>query len=220
MKTVSNAQIQANQANSKFSTGPQSPEAKRKVSLNPVKHGYAGIACFIPAHEQEDYEKHFQQFRADYKPKGKTEAFLVQSLAQLSWSVEQIRSTTTSIMSLLGSQHAPFETGDDSMTFNLAQAANVGNHLKEINLLGIYEQRKLRLFNSTRRELAELQKERKLQEKEELTEAAQIRKAAKKAFQPWQPEQDGFACSLEEIDSYIARNERLESLIGGAKMTC
>jgi hypothetical protein len=219
MKNVSNAQIQANQANSKFSTGPQSPEAKRKVSLNPVKHGYAGIACFIPAHEQEDYEKHFQQFRADYKPKGKTEQFLVQSLAQLSWSVEQIRATTTSLMSLLGTQHAPFETGDDSMTFNLAQAANVGNRLKEINLLGIYEQRKLRLFNSTRRELVELQKERKLQEQEELTEAAQIRKAAKKAFQPWQPEEDGFACSLEEIDRYIARSERLNSLSGGAKMS-
>jgi hypothetical protein len=217
MKNVSNAQIRANQANSTFSTGPQSPEAKRKVSLNPIKHGYAGIACFIPAHEQEDYEKHFQQFRADYKPKGKTEQFLVQSLAQLSWSVEQIRATATSLMSLLGTQHAPFETGDDSMTFNLAQAANIGNHLKELNLLGIYEQRKLRLFNTTLRELTELQKQRKLQETEELTEAAQIRKAAKKAFQPWQPEQDGFACSIEEIDSYISRSERLNSFAGGAK---
>jgi hypothetical protein len=217
MKTTSNAQIHANQANAKFSTGPQSPEAKRKVSLNPIKHGYAGIACFVPAHEQEDYEKHFQQFRADYKPKGKTEQFLVQSLAQLSWSVEQIRATTTSIMSLLGTQHAPFETGDDSMTFNLAQAANIGDHLKEINLLGIYEQRKLRLFNQTRRELTELQKERKLLEKEELTEAAQIRKATKQAFQTWQPAEDGFACSIDEIDSYIARTERLKTCTGGGK---
>jgi hypothetical protein len=214
---LSEAKIQANQANSKFSTGPQSAENKRKVSLNPIKHGYAGIACFIPAHEQPDYEKHFQGFRADYKPKGKTEQFLVQSLAQLSWSVEQIRATSTSLMSLLGTQHAPFETGDDGMNFNLAQAANIGDHLKELHLLGIYEQRKLRLFNQTRRELTELQTARKLQEKDELTEAAQIRKAAKRAFQPWQPEQDGFACSIEEIDQYIARTERLTSLAGGAK---
>jgi hypothetical protein len=217
MHTTSDAQIKANQANAKFSTGPQDPEAKRKVSLNPIKHGYAGIACFIPAHEQPDYEKHFQGFRADYKPKGKTEAFLVQSLAQISWSVEQIRAAATSLMSLLGTQHAPFETGDEGMTFNLAQAANIGDHLKEINLLGIYEQRKLRLFSQTLKELTQLQATRKQSEKEELTEAALIRKAAKRAFQPWQPEQDGFACSVEEIDRFIARSERLNTLTGGAK---
>jgi len=217
MKTTSDVKIKANRANSKFSTGPKSPESKRKVSLNSVKHGYSGHACFIPAHEQEAYEKHFQQFRADYNPKGKTEEFLVQSLAQLSWSAEQIRATATSLMSLLGTQQAPFETGDEGMTFNLAQAANVGEHLKEIDLLGIYEQRKMRLFKTTLHELTELQNARKSQEKEELTEAAQIRKAAKKAFQNWEPEQDGFACSVEEIDRHIARSERLSSFTGGAK---
>jgi hypothetical protein len=94
--------------------------------------------------------------------------------------------------------------------------------MHEIHLLGVYEQRKQRLFNSTRRELQQLQTERKLAEKEELETASQIRKATKSAFQPgqkeWLPAEDGFACSIEEIDRYIARTERLSMLAGGAKM--
>jgi hypothetical protein len=62
-----------------------------------------------------------------------------------------------------------------------------------------------------------MQIDRKAQEKEELESAAQIRKATKQAFQPWQPEEDGFACSLDEIDRHINRTERLKAFIGGAK---
>jgi hypothetical protein len=62
-----------------------------------------------------------------------------------------------------------------------------------------------------------MQTDRKLAEKEELTLAAEIRKATKQAFQPWQPEEDGFACSIDEIDRHIARTERLRSLAGGEK---
>jgi hypothetical protein len=220
--TTSNAQINANRENAKFSTGPKSEDAKRKLKLNPLTHGFAGQTCFIPDHEKDAYCEHFKSFRAEYKPKGPTEQFLVQSLSELSWSSQQIRAVSTNLMALLGTKNCPRETGDDGLDFNLAQAANVGDHIKDINLLGIYEQRKVRLFNSTRNELLKLQADRKLAEKEELETASQIRKACKSAFQPgqreWQPSEDGFACSLEEIDRYIARNERLKSLAGGLKM--
>jgi hypothetical protein len=220
MKTLSEAQLRANLENSKFSTGPTSEEGKRKVRLNPLTHGFSGHTCFIPDHEKEDYKRHFSSFLDDYKPKGRTEEFLVQSLAELSWSAQQIRAVSNNVMSLLGLRNDPFQAPDDSMAYNLAQAAHIGDRLKEINLLGIYEQRKLRLFNTTRKELLQVQAERKLAEKEELETAAQLRKACKSAYQPgqpeWHPGEDGFACSLEEIDRYIARTERLK----GARMAC
>ncbi len=146
-------------------------------------HGFSGHTCFIPDHEKEDYKRHFSSFRDDYKPKGRTEEFLVQSLAELSWSTQQIRAVSNNVMSLLGLRNDPFHAPDDSMAYNLAQAAHIGDRLKEINLLGIYEQRKLRLFNTTRKELLQVQAERKLAEKEELEPAAQLRKACKSAYQ-------------------------------------
>ena len=214
---ISNKQYMANLLNAQMSTGPQSDANKRKVSLNSLTHGFAGQTCFVPEHEREAYIAHFQSFRAEWKPKGPTEQYMVQSLAELSWSTQQIRAVVNNIMSLLGTKSSPRDTGSEGTDFTLAQAANISEHLKELNLLGIYEQRKHRLFNSTRRELIQMQKDRKLAEQEELSLAAQIRKATKQAFQPWQPEDDGFACSIEEIDRHINRTERLKTFTGGAK---
>ena len=214
---LSQKQYMANLLNAQMSTGPQSDANKRKVSLNSLVHGFAGQTCFVPEHEREAYIAHFQSFRAEWKPKGPTEQYMVQSLAELSWSVSQIRAMANNIMSLLGTKSSPRETGSENTDFTLAQAANLSEHVKELNLLGIYEQRKHRLIVSTRRELVQMQTDRKAQEKEELTLAAEIRKATKQAFQPWQPEEDGFACSVEEIDRYISLAERLKTFTGGAK---
>ena len=215
---MTNKQRQANRENAKRSTGPKSDAGKRKVSLNSLVHGFAGQTCFVPEHEQEAYMKHFQSFRAEYKPQGPTEQFMVQSLAELSWSSQQIRAVANNLLSLIGTKSSPRETGSAELDFTLAQAANMPGHVKELNLLGIYEQRKQRLFNATRRELQQIQSDRKRAEKEELEEASQIRKATKMTFPSWHPAEDGFACSIEEIDRYIARTERLSMLAGGAKM--
>jgi hypothetical protein len=214
---LTHKQLFANMMNAQNSTGPQGDANKRKVSLNSLKHGFAGQTCFVPEHEREDYIAHFKSFRAEYKPATPTEQFMVQSLAELSWSTQQIRAMSNNIISLLGTKSSPRETGSEATDFTLAQAANVSEHLKEINLLGIYEQRKQRLFNSTRRELLQIQTDRKLAEKEELETASPIRKATKQAFQPWQPAEDGFACSIEELDRYISRADRLKMYSGGAK---
>lgn len=210
---LTNKQLIANLLNSQNSTGPQSEAGKRKVSLNSLKHGFAGQTCFVPEHEREAYIEHFQSFRAEYKPKGPTEHFMVQSLAELSWSTQQIRAMANNIITLLGTLSSPRETGAEETDFSFAQAANLDSHLKELNLLGIYEQRKQRLFNTTRRELLQIQTERKQSETEELATASKIRTADKS----WHPAQDGFVCSVEEIDRYIARNERLKTFTGGAK---
>jgi hypothetical protein len=139
----------ADLANAQNSTGPKSDANKRKVSLNSLTHGFAGQTCFVPEHEREAYIAHFQSFGAEWKPKGPTEQYMVQSLAELSWSVQQIRAVVNNIMSLSGTKSSPRDTGAEGTDFTLAQAANVSEHLKELNLLGIYEQRKHRLFNST-----------------------------------------------------------------------
>ena len=62
----------------------------------------------------------------------------------------------------------------------------------------------MRLFNSTRRELIQMQAERKQRELEELEEAAAARETAPAG---WQPSHDGFACSLAEIDRFTARRK-------------
>jgi hypothetical protein len=217
----SDAQINANRENAKKSSGP-SLEGRKKTRMNATTHGYAGQTVVIPEHEVEAYQKHFASFHAEYQPVGPTETFLVQSLADLSFSATQIRALSTSRIYLAGARpvHNTNETHSPETENAMAQAFSAANLAPTLNNLGIYEQRKVRLFNTTRRELIAIQTERKLREKEELEEAARLRQADQQTRQPheneWHPSENGFVCSLAEIDRYIFRQNRRDQLLKAA----
>jgi hypothetical protein len=214
-RTTTDAQIHANQLNALLSTGPRSEEGKRKVSMNAVKHGFSGHSTFVPEHLKEDFARHFEEFKADWNPKGRTEAFLVHSLAQISWSLQNIRTVSNSILSLLGAKSSPWETGDPEQDFLAAQATHIGDQMRQLDLLSLYEQRKTRLFHSTREQLARIQNDRQAIEQKELETCSILRRSAQRAFQPgqpeWQPSHDGFACSLAEVDRFQSIAERLQA---------
>jgi hypothetical protein len=217
----SDAQINANRENAKHSTGP-SQEGRKKTRLNAVTHGYAGQTVVVPDHEVEAYNKHFASFRAEYQPVGPTEEFMVQSLADLTFSASQIRALTTNRIYLAGARpvHNTNETHSPETENAMAQAFSAKDLAPSINTLGIYEARKMRLFNTTRKELVSIQTERKAREQEELEEAATLREADKKRRQPhekeWHPSENGFVCSIAEIDRYIFRQNRRNQLLNAA----
>src|ERR1700761_9360167 len=86
------AQIAANQANSKLSTGPTSLEGKAKSSLNAVKTGLTGRTVLLPGDDAALYESHVAGFFARYEPAGDEERNLVQSLADTEWRLLRIPS--------------------------------------------------------------------------------------------------------------------------------
>ena len=188
--SISEAQLNANRENAKHSTGPQSETSKAKVRLNALKHGYSGHIVVIPDHEKEAFRQHLENFRSEYNPKGITEEVLVQSLCDISWSTQQMRAQSANIMALMGSEPVPGERSAET-DYALAQAMSVGDNLKNLNTLGIYENRKVRLFNATRRELVQVQAERRAKEKAE-REAA---KAAQPVEHNATAAPNGFACS-------------------------
>jgi hypothetical protein len=144
------AQINANRENAKLSTGP-GPEGKKVSRLNAVKHNFTGHTVMIPPHLQEAYKQHYRAFREEHRPKGPTEQYLVDSLADLSWSVGNVRCQITSRIHLAGSRPLvnPHESHTPETEQAMAQAFHVGDIGPSMNTLGIYEQRKMRLFNTT-----------------------------------------------------------------------
>jgi len=190
--SISEAQLNANRENAKHSTGPQSETSKAKVRLNALKHGYSGHIVVIPDHEKDAFRQHLENFRAEYNPKGVTEEVLVQSLCDISWSTQQMRAQSANIMAMIGSKpnNIPGER-DPELHYALSQAVHASENLKNLNLLGIYENRKARLFNATRRELVQVQAERRANEKAE-REAV---KAAQPVMHNATAAPDGFVCS-------------------------
>ena len=107
MPHTSEAQLTANRENAKLSTGPKSPEGRAKVRLNAVKQGFSSHASVIPEHQVPAFRGHFEAFQTEYKPYGPTEAFLLQSLAEISWSTQQIRAEFNTMMTLIGGRETP-----------------------------------------------------------------------------------------------------------------
>ena len=63
--------------------------------------------------------------------------------------------------------------------------------------------------------------QRKADEAEALKNASLLRRAALKSFQTteteWLPSEDGFVCTVAEIDRFISYTDRLAAASGGAK---
>src|SRR5271155_1985558 len=105
-QTVSEKQFLANFLNSQLSTGPRSSAAKKKVSMNAIKHGYCGQTVVVLEHERDAYNNHFKSFRDEYKPVGPTEEYLVETLANHSWSTTRIRALVDDRITLSAIRHA------------------------------------------------------------------------------------------------------------------
>jgi hypothetical protein len=215
---ISEEQLRANRENSKRSTGPVTPEGRRKVAMNAIKHSFAGQTMLLQSHEVEAFNRHFESFRKEYRPGTATEQFLVQSLAEISWSTQQVRAALANAMTIAGNREWPdvHESHTPEIGTAIARSRAVEIAAKELNLFSIYESRKMRSFNTTRKELIQAQAERKAFEKSEMAEAARYRKQCKLNQDPnqpaWHPSEFGFDCSLEAIDAYIAMEDRMTKL--------
>jgi hypothetical protein len=83
---ASKRQLAANRANAQKSTGPQSAEAKEKVSQNAVQHGLCGRFYVLEGVEsQERYDTFLNQLITDEQPVGQAEIELVVKMAEHTW---------------------------------------------------------------------------------------------------------------------------------------
>jgi hypothetical protein len=215
-------QINANRLNAMFSTGPKSPETRKNVRMNALKHNHTGQTVLVHDHEIEAYKKHFDSFRKEYRAVGVTEETLVHSLADLAWSTQKVRCDIQNRSTLSGTQGCsrPNETHTPEIETAWGQAVNTEINAKVLNTLGIYEARKVRLFQTTLKLLLERQADRKAQQKADLVSSIELRKRdneTREAGEPeWLPNQNGFVCSMEEIDAEIAMQNRFNRKKGAA----
>lgn len=79
------AQIQANRANAKKSTGPRTVTGKCASSRNAIKHGLFSKHLFVDADEQEAFQALWEDLKVHYKPVGPIEEYFVERIAVAMW---------------------------------------------------------------------------------------------------------------------------------------
>uniref|UniRef100_Q029M6 Uncharacterized protein n=1 Tax=Solibacter usitatus (strain Ellin6076) TaxID=234267 RepID=Q029M6_SOLUE len=79
------AQLTANRANARLSTGPRSAEGRASSSRNSLKFGLTAKAAIIPGEDPAALEGLTAQYLEEFDPVGSVEEHLVQALIRAVW---------------------------------------------------------------------------------------------------------------------------------------
>jgi hypothetical protein len=216
------AQIAANQANAKLSTGPTSEAGRAKSSLNAVRTALTGRTVLLAEDDADRYEQHLNQYKKAYQPLGEREFELVQSLADTTWRLDRIPGLEEAIY-FKGSIEFAAEVSDLDPRARAAML-RMQTYLayeRQLRNLNLQEMRLHRLREKLIAEIKQLQKDREQKEKDDLSIAAKLYVAAKHDHKPFTPSDYGFEFSTADLEGYLhgARASFLteEAMLRGGK---
>ena len=199
-----------NRANSQHSTGPRTPAGKQRSSLNALRHGLTGHVIVLPSEDHAAYDHHTRRLFDDLQPKGALEEQLVQSLSDTSWRINRIAALETNLLALgIHEQSNSIDTAHPEVHTALAMAAAVREQTRALSNLSSHEHRLSRQFERTLKQLREIQAERREKEKDQMDKAAKILQLHQAEGTPYNPAEDGFVFSNDEIETSIRRTDRL-----------
>jgi hypothetical protein len=89
-KPISERKLAANRANAKKSTGPRTPQGKRRSSMNGLLHGLtAKRTVVLPTEDRRDFECFARAMRADLRPRGAVQALIVGEVIEAAWKLRR-----------------------------------------------------------------------------------------------------------------------------------
>lgn len=184
-----------NRANSQRSTGPRTRAGKLRSSLNALTHGLTGQTVLLPTEDPALLQRHTQEFFDEYQPQGPTERQLVQELIDTSWRINRVPALEADVLSRAANPPTP----EAAIQFDIVDA-----HLA-IDKLALYSHRLSRQFHKTLEQLREIQAERRQTETRDLKRAAALLEMHKAKGIPYNPAQDGFVFSNDQIETFSRR---------------
>ena len=188
-----------NRVNAQLSTGPRTPAGKLRSSLNALTHGLTGHTVLLPSEDPAAHQRHTQEFFDEYQPQGPTEKQLVQELIDTSWRLNRVPALEAEVLSRAANPPTP----EAAIQFDIVDA-----HLV-IDRLVLYSHRLSRQFHKTLEQLRDIQAERRTKEERDLKRAAALLEMHKVKGIPYDPAQDGFVFSTDQVETYSQRLIRL-----------
>ena len=122
----SSAQVLANQHNATRSTGPKSPEGKATSSQNATRHGLTGGFSVLPHESQEAFDQLAASLRAEFRPEGEDETFLLDQMIQARWRLARIeRLEAEAYEEILTSPNEPNGSPDSAILSAMSRTSNI-----------------------------------------------------------------------------------------------
>jgi hypothetical protein len=204
--TIDRAAI--NRANSEHSTGPRTGAGKQRSSLNALRHGLTAQTAVLPTEDPIAYQQHCRQFVDEHQPATATETHLVQELADTSWRLKRIPLLEADILSRAQNCSPAHQLGDIPASSPEPPAFDIVDAHRLLASLGLHGARLSRQFQKTLDQLLEIQLDRRERQRRDLRDAAAMLEHHKHKGIPWEPADDGFVFSKDQVERAAQRMTR------------
>ncbi len=215
-------QLEANRANAQLSTGPKTPEGKRRSSLNARRHSLTGKIHIATPEESKAFDQHCKAYHAELAPVGILESDLAQEIAEDRWRLKRARSLENSIFAQGHHDHADSaNSGHPQVDAALAEGKTWVEQARNLQLLTLYENRIRRAIEKNTVQLEAMQAKRKQAYRDAQFEAIRLSQLAEAEGQTYNPGEDftpardhgGFVFSASEIARVTDRKRRSDRAI-------
>ena len=207
----SEKQLAANRANAQRSTGPKTPEGKNRSRINAIRHNLTGQVAALTEPDRIAFDAFSQNLVSDLDPRGAMELQLAHRIVSDSWRLNRSSAIEDNLYAI---SHNEGEIGDVNNNPQIEDAFNAAStfakQAKTLQLLSLYEQRLNRTVQKNLALLKSLQVERKGRRAAEMEEAKRLLQLSEMRNLPYEPKQDGFVFSVNEIHHAIDLQRRLE----------
>ena len=165
------AQLLANTANSRLSTGPATEVGKQKAARNSAKHYLTAKQIVVPGENPEEYNDLHHGLHQSWTPANTQESILVEQIAQNAWRLMRVRRLEATMFSKMMPKLESERPAVPGVT-KLRAPANHDeamlraflNNTKEFDNLRRYATPIERAYHNAIAELTKLQKQRRIQE--------------------------------------------------------
>ena len=205
---ISDLQLVANRANAAHSTGPRTPEGKKRSSLNALRHGLSGQIVVMPNEDLQAYNEFLDRYIRGLNPKNEPEQQLAFDMANTTWKLNRSSSIENGIYALGHHDNADRTNVDDPEIHSALTAATTYlENSRQLENLSRQENRLRRALQKSIKLYEDMQDRRRAQEREDMIQALPIAKTHKMQSLPYDPASDGFVLSNAEIDRHATREQ-------------
>ena len=199
-------QLAANRENARHSTGPRTPEGKKRSSLNALRHGLTGQLVVMPHEDLQAYNSFVDLYVKDLTPQNEPEKQLAFDMANTVWKLNRSSTIENGIYAMGHNDFADRNKVDHPEVHTALTAATTYlEKSRQLENLSRQENRLRRALQQSTKLYQDMQDRRRKQEAEDMGEALPISKTHKMQSLPYDPIDDGFVLSNTQIDQRITR---------------
>ena len=200
-------QLEANRSNALKSTGPRTESGKQRSALNALRHGLTGQVAILPHEDREAYEKFTTGILTGLSPDGDHELELARAYARSLWNLHKAQTIQDNLftLGLMEEVGRNLDIEQPEIHNAVAYAETFRRDSETFSRISLYTQRLVSQSKSLHKQFEEVHARSLARRESDLFDALRAFKYKKMMGETFEPDQNGFVSSIDQIRFYEHR---------------